>query len=130
MPESKDKFPLRHNPGRQHEETEQRVNTREPNFNVLENSSSQAFASTIVSDTQRVSSEARNAIPQQNRLSQGPKLSSPENEVGKNNVASDAYSLSFLPLALSVALFSAGLQFLVSLHISQWFKSEAECSIP
>lgn len=112
MPESKDKFPLQHNPGRQHEETEQRVNTRGPNFNVLENSSSQPVASTIVSDTQRVSSEARNAIPQQNRHSQGPKSSSRGNEVGKTMLQAMLSVCLFFLLPYPLLCFLQGFKFL------------------
>ncbi|XP_031398151.1 uncharacterized protein LOC116208738 isoform X1 [Punica granatum] len=80
MPESNENRPLQPDPGRRHEQTEQRVNAVGSNFNVLKNGLSQAFASTLVSDSQRYKYETRNAIIQQNRHNQGPKSSSSGNE--------------------------------------------------
>lgn len=95
MSVSKDELALQPNTGRLHEETEQYTNTVAPRFNVLQDSSSQAFSSMIASVSSRNSYEARNGIPMKNRHSQGPKVSSLESEVGRNNITTLKVSISY-----------------------------------
>lgn len=107
MPERKNKLQLQPNPRRQYEETDPQVNSVGANFNLLKDSSSQASATVIISNSQRISYQAGNAVPRQNKHSQGSKSSLSENEVGQNNIAMLTVSI-FASSCLVSYLSSAG----------------------